>query len=141
MKRCAWFMGLAALVCTAAASAQNLYPGMGFYFGNPVPESIPVYNSFVSRTKQIPGSTTVFVDYRHPIWDADPDAVQWSNSARWAANNLALITSSAYLDRRDAQGRPAIIPIVSIGLADEPTAFQLHLPEGDPQRGKYSETA
>ena len=125
MKRSAWLVGVAALACIGTASAQNKYAGMGFYFGNPVPTSIPAYDSFVSRVNQVPNTTTVFVDYRYPIWSADAAAAQWGTSARWAANNLALMTSSAYLDRRDTHGNPAIVPVVSVGLTDEPTAFQL----------------
>ena len=141
MKRSAWWIGLAAMVSVGAASAQSQYSGMGFYFGNPTPDSIPVYNSFVAKTNQVPNSTTMFVDYRYPIWAADAAAAQWSTSARWAAKNLALMTSAEYLNRRDAQGRPAITPIVSVGLTDEPTAFQLNLPTDNAQRGKYSEAA
>lgn len=141
MKRSAWFMGVAALACFSAADAQDRYDAMGFYFGNPVPSSMPAYDAFVSRVNQIPTSTTMFVDYRYPIWAADPAAAQWGTSARWAAKSLASMTAPEYLDLRDAQGRPAIVPIVSIGLTDEPTAFQHGLPEGHAQRGKYSEAA
>ncbi len=141
MKLSALFTGVVALACFGSASAQDQYAGIGFYFGNPVPASVPAYDSFISRVKQVPNTTTVFIDYRFPIWSADPAASQWATSARWAAKNLALMTSPAYLDRRDQYGKPAIVPVVSIGLTDEPTAFQLNLPAGNAQRGKYSETA
>jgi F5/8 type C domain/Glycosyl hydrolase family 26 len=136
-----WIFGLTMLVGAGLAHSQNQFSGMGFYFGNPTPEAVPIYNSFVTRVKQLPNTTTMFVDYRQPIWLADPDAHQWSTSARWSAKNLALLTTPAYLNRQDAQGRPGITPILSIGLTDEPTAFQQNLPVGDPQRGKYSEAA
>lgn len=142
MKSPTWLFGLAALVATGAAYAENQFPGMGFYFGNPTPQSaVPAYNAFVSLVKQQPNSTTLFIDYRDPIWSAQADEPQWGNNARWAANNLALLASAAHLDRLDFDGRPNLIPIVSVGLTDNPTAFQLGLAADDPDRGKYSEAA
>ncbi len=135
------FLALALLAGADRAGAQDQFSGMGFYFGNPTPEAVPVYDSFVARVKQQPNSTTMFVDYRQPIWLADPAAHQWSTSARWSAKNLALMMTAKYLNRQDAQGRPGITPILSIGLTDEPTAFQLNLPAGHADRGKYSEAA
>lgn len=141
MRVSAWLLGLAVLAGGGAAGAQDRFDGMGFYFGNPTPEAVPVYNSFVSKVKQLPNSTTLFVDYRQPIWDATATSHQWSTSARWSAKNLAVLTSAAHLNRQDTHGRPGITPIVSVGLTDEPTAFQLDLPAGDPRRGTYSEAA
>jgi hypothetical protein len=141
MKRSTWLPGVAALMAASVAGAQSQYPGMGFYLGNLTPQAVTAYNSFVTLVEQQPNSTTVFVDYRYPIWSAQSGDLQWSNSARWAAKNLAVLTSPAYLNRQDAQGRPTIAPIVSVGLTDEPTAFQLNLAADDPERGKYSEAA
>jgi hypothetical protein len=110
--------------------------------GDPTPQAaIPRYNAFVSTTKQKPNVTAVFIDYRVPIWSAVATDPQWASNARWAANNLALLTSPSNLNRRDAAGRPSIIPIVSVGLTDEDTAFQKNLSASDPNRGKYSESA
>lgn len=141
MKHRKWLAGLALLSCMGVGSAQDRYDGIGFYFGNPVPSSIPVYNAFVETVNQVPNSTPVFVDFRYPIWSVDRYGAQWSTSARWAANRLAGLTGPDYLNRRDSRGRPAIIPIVSIGLTDVDTAYQRNLPSGHPQRGLYGETA
>ncbi len=136
------FFGLVAFVSVGAAHAQTQFQGTGFYIGNPVASSaVPRHNSFVSKVNQLPNTTTSFIDYRYPIWSATASAPQWGSSARWHANNLALLTSAEHLNRRDSAGRPGITPIVSVGLTDEPTAFRLNLPVDDPNYGKYSEAA
>lgn len=142
MKLSAALLGLVAVSSATAALAQAQYSGMGFYFGDPTPSSaIPQYDAFVSTVKQKPSVTAAFIDYRDPIWSPKATDLQWSQNARWAANNLSLLTSSAHLNQRDKDGKPAIIPIVSVGLTDNPTAFQLSLPTSNPNRGKYSEAA
>ena len=49
--------------------------------------------------------------------------------------------SAAHLNRLDAEGRPTLIPIVSVGLTDDHSAYQLKLPADNPARGAYSEAA
>lgn len=117
------------------------FPGLGFYFGNPTDAAIPQYNSFASVVGQPQNITIVFVDYRDPIYSSDQFGKQWSNNARFIAKNLARICQADKLNRLDADGNPAIVPIVSVGLVDDPTAYQLGLPTDDPNRGKYSEPA
>jgi hypothetical protein len=142
MRIIASVLSLAALITANAGHAQDQFPGIGFYMGDPTPQmAVPRYNAFVSATKQKPNVTAVFIDYREPIWSALTTDPQWGSNARWAANNLALLTSANYLNRRDDAGRPAIIPIVSVGLTDNDTAFQLNLPATDANRGKYNEAA
>lgn len=138
MRSLAGLLALTLIGGIATVHAQTQYSGIGFYVGNPAAQStVSRYQSFVSHVKQHPTSTTVFIDYRYPIWSADATEPQWGNNARWHASNLALLTTT--LGRRDSSGRPAIVPIVSVGLTDEPTAFQLGLAENHPDRGKYSE--
>jgi beta-mannanase len=133
---------LATFMTTSAMGADSQYSGIGFYMGDPTPSSaVPRYDSYVATVRQQPQVTAVFIDYRDPIWSAQAGDPQWSKNAQWAANNLALLTSASHLNRRDADGAPAITPIVSVGLTDNITAFQQGLPTSDPNRGKYSETA
>lgn len=130
----------AALMCAVTVHAQNQFSGIGFYVGDPTPSLAAVpYSSFVKTVEQTPNTTTLFIDYREPIWSAGAYDRKWRNNAYWAAGNLAALSSS--LNRLDANGHSDFIPVVSVGLTDDPTAFQLGLPEGDPQRGVYSETA
>jgi hypothetical protein len=125
----------------AAAHAQQ-FDKLGFFVGEATPATAaPAYRTFVSKVQQIPNSTNVFVDYREPIWSAGTYDPKWRNNAAWAAGNLAQLCSVEYLNRLDAEGRPTLIPIVSVGLTDDPTAYQLNLPADDPNRGKYSEAA
>jgi hypothetical protein len=83
----------------------------------------------------------VFVDYREPIWSPGTYDAKWRNNATWAAGNLAALCSVEYLNRLDAEGRPTLVPIVSVGLTDDPTAYQLKLAADDPNYGVYSEAA
>lgn len=125
----------------AAAHAQQ-FDKLGFFVGEATPATAaPAYRAFVSKVQQIPNSTNVFVDYREPIWSAGTYDPKWRNNAAWAAGNLAELCAVEYLNRLDADGRPTLIPIVSVGLTDDPTAYQLNLPADDPNRGKYSEAA
>ncbi len=87
-----------------------------------------------------PNVTAVFIDYRDPIANPGADK-QWSRNAQWSAGNLARLCSAEYLNRLDPAGRPTIAPVVSVGLTDDPTALQLNLPVGHPERGKYNEAA
>src|SRR4051812_35563100 len=106
-----------ALATVTTVHAQTQYSGIGFYMNSPAPSvAVPRYNAFVSATKQEPNVTAIFTDYRMPIWSAVPTDPQWSTNARWAASKLASLTSATYLNRLDASGHPAIIPIVSVGL-------------------------
>src|ERR1044072_5690327 len=99
MKIIASLFGLAALMTADAGQAQDQFAGIGFYMGNPTPQAaIPRYNSFVSATQQKPNITAMFIDYREPIWSAVATDPQWASNARWAAKNLALVTSANYLN-------------------------------------------
>jgi hypothetical protein len=141
MKFAARLLALCALVCGAAVQAQQ-YDKIGFFVGEATPSiAAPQYRSFVSITRQVPNSTNVFVDYREPIWSPGTYDAKWRNNAAWAAGNLAALCSTEYLNRLDAEGHPTIIPIVSVGLTDDPTAYQLKLPADDPNYGVYSEAA
>ncbi|HEY5759114.1 MAG TPA: discoidin domain-containing protein [Steroidobacter sp.] len=134
-------LGLWMLASAVAAHAQQ-FDQIGFFVGEATPATAaPAYRAFVEKVQQIPNSTNVFVDYREPIWSAGTYDPKWRNNATWAAGNLAQLCSVEYLNRLDAEGRPSLIPIVSVGLTDDPTAYQLNLPAGDPKRGTYSETA
>lgn len=142
MRSLTWLVGVALSACAALAHAQDPYAGAGFYIKNLAPTSgAPAHQAFVDLVGQQPNVTAVFIDYRDPI--ASPGAAdkKWSNNAIWSATNLARLCSSQYLNRLDAAGRPAITPIVSVGLTDDLTAFQLALPVGSPERGKYNEAA
>lgn len=134
-------LGLWMSMVAVAAHAQQ-FDKLGFFVGEATPASAaPAYRAFVEKVQQIPNSTNIFIDYREPIWSAGTYDAKWRNNATWAAGNLAQLCSVEYLNRLDAEGRPTLIPIVSVGLTDDPTAYQLNLPEGDPNRGVYSETA
>jgi hypothetical protein len=141
LKVAARLLGLWMLAGAVAADAQQ-FDKIGFFVGEATPATAaPAYRAFVQQVQQIPNSTNVFIDYREPIWSAGTYDPKWRNNATWAAGNLAQLCSVEYLNRLDAEGRPTLIPIVSVGLTDDPTAYQLNLPEGDPNRGIYSETA
>lgn len=129
------------LVGTLAAQAQQT-DKLGFFLGEMAPASaVPEYRNFVSKVGQVPNVTNVFVDYREPIWSPGTHDPKWRNNAAWAAGNLAQLCSVDYLNRLDADGRPNLIPIVSVGLTDDPTVYQLDLPKQHPDRGVYSEAA
>jgi hypothetical protein len=141
LKVVAWLLGLWMLAGASAADAQQ-FDQIGFFVGEATPAiAAPTYRAFVQKVQQIPSSTNVFVDYREPIWSAGTYDPKWRNNATWAAGNLAQLCSVDYLNRLDAEGRPTLIPIVSVGLTDDPTAYQLNLPAGNPNRGIYSEAA
>jgi hypothetical protein len=141
MKFPAWLASLALGAGACASAATTQYPGTGFYIKNVTPSiGAPAYQSFVGLIQHQPNVTAVFIDYRDPIVNPGSDK-HWVKNAQWSAGNLARMCSVEYLNRLDAAGHPGIAPIVSIGLTDEPTAFQTSLPIGDPQRGKYNEAA
>jgi hypothetical protein len=141
MKFTARLLALCALAGSASVQAQH-YDKIGFFVGEATPTiAAPQYRAFVSTVRQVPNSTNVFVDYREPIWSAGTYDPKWRNNAAWAAGNLAALCSAEHLNRLDAAGHPTIVPIVSVGLTDDPTAYQLKLPAGDPNRGAYSEAA
>ncbi|MBL8271347.1 discoidin domain-containing protein, partial [Steroidobacter sp.] len=141
MRAAARLLGLWMLMAAAPSPAQQL-DKLGFFVGEATPATAaPSYRSFVSKVQQTPNSTNVFVDYREPIWSAGTYDPKWRNNATWAAGNLAQLCSVDYLNRLDADGRPTLIPIVSVGLTDDPTAYQLNLPANHPNRGVYSENA
>jgi len=152
MKLSTWFTGLGLCVCAAALHAQDStqniaqssspeqYAGTGFFFRNVTPSGgAPNYQAFVKVIQHTPNVTAVFTDYREPISSPGAYDQKWSNNASWTARNLAQLCRS--LQRVDAAGKPTIVPIVSVGLTDDPTAFQLALPTGNPARGKYNEAA
>lgn len=141
MKFAARLLGLWALVCAISVQAQQS-DKIGFFVGEATPASAaPAYRAFVSTVQQTPNSTNVFVDYREPIWSPGTYDAKWRNNAAWAAGNLAQLCSAAHLNRLDAEGRPTLIPIVSVGLTDDHSAYQLKLPADNPARGAYSEAA
>lgn len=143
MRIAARLLGLWMLTVAVAVAAQaQQVDKIGFFVGEATPATAaPAYRAFVNKVEQIPSSTNVFIDYREPIWSAGTYDAKWRNNATWAAGNLAQLCSVDYLNRLDADGRPNLIPIVSVGLTDDPTAYQLNLPADHPDRGKYSETA
>jgi hypothetical protein len=146
-------LALYALVGGVGAHAQQVdlsaqiplaqqYDKIGFFVGEATPAlAVPQYRAFVDTVGQIPNSTNIFVDYREPIWSPGTYDAKWRNNATWAAGNLAALCSAEHLNRLDAEGRPTLIPIVSVGLTDDPTAYQLKLPADNPNRGSYSEAA
>jgi hypothetical protein len=139
--RCS-LLALTALMCAFTARSQDQFSGAGFFIGDATPAvAQPRYESFVRQTKQRPNSTNVFIDYHEPIWSLGTYDAKWSNNAAWAAGQLALLCSAEYLNRLDAEGRPDLIPMVSVGLTDDQHAYQLNLPADDPNRGTYSEAA
>lgn len=141
MKITARLLAVCALFCGASIQAQQ-YDKLGFFVGEATPTTaVPRYNAFVSTVRQIPNTMNVFVDYREPIWSPGTYDAKWRNNASWAAGNLGLLCSAEHLNRVDADGRPNVVPIVSVGLTDDPTVFQLNLPENNPKRGVYSEAA
>ena len=131
---------LSTLLCACAAHAQDQFNGIAFFMGDPTPgKAQPRYESFVQQIKQQPNSTNVFIDYREPIWSSGTYAAQWRNNAAWHAGELAKLCSAEHLNRLDAEGRPDITPMVSIGLTDDHRAYRRNLPPSDPNYGKYSE--
>jgi hypothetical protein len=100
-------------------SARVRHPGGADVTGRNCPEKIP----------------------REPIWSAGTYYAQWRNNAAWAAGELGKLCSADSLNRLDADGRPNLIPMVSIGLTDDRHAYRLDLPASDPSYGKYSEAA
>lgn len=141
LKFTARLLGLWMLAGAACAQAQQI-DKIGFFVGEATPATAaPAYRAFVNTVQQTPNSTNVFVDYREPIWAPGTYDAKWRNNATWAAGNLAALCSAAHLNRLDAEGRPTLIPIVSVGLTDDPSAYQLKLPIGHPDRGVYSEVA
>jgi hypothetical protein len=133
---------LSALACAFSAQAQDQFTGTGFFMGDFTPSKAqPSYEAFVRQVKQQPNSTNVFIDYREPIWSAGTYDAQWRNNAAWAVGQLAKLISAEHLNRLDAEGRPNITPLVSIGLTDDRRAYRLNLPANDPNYGKYSEAA
>ncbi len=139
MKLHTW-LGLGLCACASVTQAQDQFTGAGFFIKNVTPSiGAPLYQSFVEVIQQQPNNTAAFIDYRDPISSAGATDKKWSNNANWAAGNLAKLCAA--VKRLDANGRPAIVPIVSVGLTDDPTAFQLRLPAGNPERGKYHEAA
>jgi hypothetical protein len=141
MRLAARLLGWCLLLGAVSAQAQQ-YDKLGFFVGEATPATAaPAYRNFVSKVQQVPNSTNVFVDYREPIWSPGTYDAKWRNNATWAAGNLAALCSVEHLNRLDAQGRPTIIPIVSVGLTDDPTAYRLNLPSDDPNYGVYSEAA
>jgi hypothetical protein len=133
---------LSALACAFNAHAQDQFTGTGLFIGDFTPSKAqPRYESFVRLVKQRPNSTNVFIDYREPIWSAGSYDAQWKNNAAWATGELAKLISAEHLNRLDAEGRPDITPLVSIGLTDDHRAYRLNLPANDPNYGKYSEAA
>jgi hypothetical protein len=80
--------------------AQNQHPAIGFYIGDPTPSiAEPKYQAFVKLLKQTPNSTSLFIDYREPIWSAGTYDAKWRNNAAWHAGNLASLVSAEYLNR------------------------------------------
>lgn len=131
----AWLAG-------AAAAHAEQSDKIGFFVGEATPAiAAPAYRAFVNTVQQTPNSTNVFIDYREPIWSPGSYDAKWRNNATWAAGNLAQLCSAAHLNRLDAAGHPTLIPIVSVGLTDDQSAYQLTLPADHPNRGAYSETA
>jgi hypothetical protein len=139
MRFSTWLAGLGLCVCATALQAQDSFTGAGFFLKNVTPAGAPAYQSFVKTIQQTPNVTAVFIDYREPITSAGAYDHKWSNNANWSARNFAQLCRT--LKRVDAAGRPNLIPIISVGLTDEPTAFRQRLPAGHPDRGRYHEAA
>ncbi len=138
----AQFSLLTLLAASSLAHAQQTSSAIGFYIGDPTPaRAKPMYEAFVKTVKQQPVSTSLFIDYREPIWSAGSYDPKWRNNANWAAGNLAQLVSSDHLNLVDAHGHSKFIPVVAVGLTDDPTVFQLTLPTDDPRYGLYSEAA
>ncbi|GFE86947.1 discoidin domain-containing protein [Steroidobacter agaridevorans] len=130
------------LLFAFSAHAQDQFRGSGFFIGDPTPSKAePRHDAFVRVVKQRPNSTNIFIDYHEPIWSSGAYDAQWRKNATWHAEQLALLCSAEYLNRLDAEGRPNLTPMVSIGLTDDYHAYQLNLSASDPNYGKYSEAA
>ena len=128
------------LVASSLVSAQD--SPIGFYIGDPTPSSAkPAYDAFVKAVRHQPVSTSLFIDYREPIWSAGTYDPKWRNNANWAAGNLARLVSPEFLNLVDDQGHSKFIPVIAVGLTDDPTVFQLSLPADHPQYGQYNEAA
>lgn len=133
---------LAMTLLVASFSTHAAESPIGFYIGDPTPSSAePAYDAFVKAVKHKPVSTSLFIDYREPIWSAGTYDPKWRNNAAWAAGNLAQLVSVDFLNLVDEQGHATFIPVIAVGLTDDPTAFQLDLPTNHPEHGKYSEAA
>lgn len=133
---------LAMMLLISAALAHAQDSPIGFYIGDPTPSSAkPMYDAFVKAVKHQPASTSLFIDYREPIWSPGTYDPKWRNNAHWAADNLARLVSSEFLDRLDEQGHSTFIPVIAVGLTDDPTVFGLHLPADHPEHGRYNEAA
>jgi hypothetical protein len=136
------FLAAALFGTCLSAQAQNQTADIGFYVGDPTPSvAKPKYEAFVKTVKQTPHSTSLFIDYREPIWSAGLYDPKWRNNANWAAGNLAALVSPSQLNLVDAYGNPTFVPVIAVGLTDDPTVFRLTLPSSDPNYGKYSESA
>lgn len=136
----AWIVASASFIAATTAHTQD--SPIGFYVGDPSPTSArPAYEAFVSTVEHIPTSTSLFIDYREPIWSPGTYDPKWRNNARWAAEQLAALVSAEHLNLLDDNGHSTFVPVVAVGLTDDPTVFQLTLPPEDPSYGKYSEAA
>lgn len=127
---------------SGALYAQQPSSPIGFYIGDPTPAiAKPAYNAFVKTVKHKPTSTSLFIDYREPIWSAGAYEPKWRNNANWAAGQLGQLVSSQHLNLRDPAGNATFIPVIAVGLTDDPTVFNLNLPSDDPKYGRYDEAA
>jgi len=107
---------LVAMLITAACPAlAQTFPGLGCYVGNPGSTAFEnAMASFSTAMGQTPKTIDVFTDYTLPI-------LSWPSNANSAASLLSKSASAQTL-----------IPVVSVGLADFPTASP---------SGTYSESA
>lgn len=130
------------LIYCGALHAQEPVSAIGFYIGDPTPAiAKPAYNAFVKTVKHKPTSTSLFIDYREPIWSPGTYDAKWRNNANWAAGQLGQLVSPAHLNLRDAAGNATFTPVIAVGLTDDPTVFNLNLPTDDPRYGRYDEAA
>ncbi len=120
-----WQVASASVAClltaVPAALHAGTFPALGVYVGNPNGNDAnaeasfeAAYNRFVAYMGQTPATMDVFVDYTQSI-------STWVNNAGWAAWSMA---KSAPVK--------SLIPVVSVGLVDQPT--------GDPG-GNWNRTA
>lgn len=108
---------------------------IGFFIGAPVPSlALARYNAFIDKIGHVPHTSSVFINYKDPIWSQGKNDLQWSVNSKWSANNFSALT-----ELLRSQGE--FTPIVTVGLTDDLTAFRLRLPPSDPAFGKYSEAA
>ena len=138
----AWIVASTLFIAAATAAHAHSESPIGFYIGDPAPVSAqPAYESFVDVVGERPTSTSLFIDYREPIWCPGTYDAKWRNNANWAAGNLASLVSADHLNLLDENGHSTFVPVVAVGLTDDPTVFQLNLPTDDPRYGQYSEAA